>query len=108
MLPDDCFLLIKLHVERIRLLKLEVSAETIRYSLCTSRLKIKPGNCVVIGESLITVKPSPSGKTTMYYQLQQLKEKVMLSSIKPILKRGLYKVPSKGRFDNVPLKEGTL
>merc|ERR1711971_959256 len=76
MLPDDCFLLIKLHVERIKLLKLEVSAETIRFSLCTSRLKIKPSNCVIIGESLITVKPSPSGKTTMYYQLQQLKEKV--------------------------------
>ena len=29
-LPDDVFILIKLHMDRIRLLKLEVSAETIR------------------------------------------------------------------------------
>ena len=49
-LPDDCFLLIKLDVERIKLLKLEVNAETIRYSLCTSKLKIKPSNCAIIGE----------------------------------------------------------
>ena len=48
-LPDDCFLLIKLDVERIKLLKLEVNAETIRYSLCTSKLKIKPSNCAIIG-----------------------------------------------------------
>lgn len=94
MLPDDCFILIKLHVERIRLLKLEVSAETIRYSLCTSRLKIKPGNCVVIGESLITIKPSPSGKTTMYYQLQQLKEKVPSVVIKglPTISRAVMHI----------------
>ena len=32
-LPDDCFLLIKLDVERIKLLKLEVSAGSIRYVL---------------------------------------------------------------------------
>ena len=34
-LPDDCFLLIKLDVERIKLLKLEVTADSIRYCLCT-------------------------------------------------------------------------
>lgn len=31
-LPDDCFLLIKLDTDRINLLKLEVDAESIRYS----------------------------------------------------------------------------
>lgn len=30
-LPDDCFLLIKLDIDRIRLLKLEVDAESICY-----------------------------------------------------------------------------
>jgi DNA-directed RNA polymerase III subunit RPC1 len=30
-LPDDCFLLIKLDTDRIRLLKLEVDADSIRY-----------------------------------------------------------------------------
>lgn len=39
-LPDDCFLLLKLDIDRIKLLKLEVNADTIRYSLCTSKLKV--------------------------------------------------------------------
>ena len=44
-------------MERIRLLKLEVSAETIRYSICTApKLKIKPNNCVLVGESIIKVR----------------------------------------------------
>jgi DNA-directed RNA polymerase III subunit RPC1 len=50
----------RLSVERIRLLKLEVSADTIRYSICTSKLKIKPNNCVLVGESIIKVKQNPS------------------------------------------------
>jgi DNA-directed RNA polymerase III subunit RPC1 len=62
-LPDDCFLLIKLDVERIKLLKLEVNAETIRYSLCTSKLKIKPNNCRIVTSNMITVNPGVSGKS---------------------------------------------
>lgn len=31
-LPDDCFLLIKLDIDRIKLLKLEVDVNSIRYS----------------------------------------------------------------------------
>ena len=81
-LPDDCFLLIKLDLERIKLLKLEVSADSIRYALCTSKLKIKPSECHVVGESIITVKPGVSGKTTLYYQLQFIKEKLTSVVIK--------------------------
>lgn len=81
-LPDDCFLLIKLDVERIKLLKLEVTADSIRYALCTSKLKIKPKDCRVIGDSIITVNPGVSGKTTMYYSLQFLKEKITSVVIK--------------------------
>ena len=79
-LPDTCFILVKLDVERIKLLKLEVSAETIRYSICTSKIiKVKPSDCQVIGESMITVKPGVSGKMSMYYQMQFIKDK--LSSV---------------------------
>lgn len=39
-LPDDCFLLLKLAMDRIRLLKLEVDAYSIKYSICTSKLKV--------------------------------------------------------------------
>merc|ERR1719220_1024596 len=76
MLPDDVFILVKLHMDRIKLLKLEVNAETIRYAICNSKLRIKPGNCSIAGESLIKVVPSVSGKTTLYYQLQLLRERL--------------------------------
>jgi DNA-directed RNA polymerase III subunit RPC1 len=75
-LPDDCFLLIKLDVERIRLLKLEISPESIRESLLTSKLRIKPKDCTVVDSAMITVAPGVSAKSTMYYQMQFLKEKL--------------------------------
>jgi len=76
LLPDECFLLIRLSSERIRLLKLEVSGESIRFSICTSKLKIKPNNCILVGETIIKVKAGTSAKSSMYYQLQVLKEKL--------------------------------
>ena len=45
----------RLSSERIRLLKLEVSGESIRFSICTSKLKIKPNNCILVGETIIKV-----------------------------------------------------
>ena len=81
-LPDDCFLLIKLDLDRIKLLKLEVktqgssqkvksfdnrrifvqvNADSIRYSLLTSKLRIKPKDCRVMGPGLLTVNPGVSG-----------------------------------------------
>nr|CAD7197843.1 unnamed protein product [Timema douglasi] len=74
-LPDDSFLLLKLDIERIRLLKLEVDAESIRYSICTSRLKIKPDLVRVVGDSIITVKPNKA-HASINYALQALKETV--------------------------------
>jgi len=82
MLPDDVFILIKLHMDRIKLLKLEVSAETIRYAICTSKLHIKPANCTLAGESMIKVMPGKSLKTTLFYQLQFLREKLPAVVIK--------------------------
>ncbi|KAK7791847.1 hypothetical protein R5R35_011050 [Gryllus longicercus] len=61
-LPDDAFLLIKLSLERINLLKLEVDAESIRYSICTSRLKIKANLVSVVSDSIILIRP---GKTSL-------------------------------------------
>ena len=50
--------------------------KTSRYAICNSKLRIKPGNCTIAGESLIKITPSVSGKTTLYYQLQLLREKL--------------------------------
>ena len=97
-LPDDCFLLIKLDLERIKLLKLEVSADSIRYALCTSKLKIKPNECAVVGQSIITVKPGVSSKTTLYYQLQFIKEKLATVVIKglPSVNRAIMNMDDSG------------
>ncbi|KAF9809781.1 hypothetical protein SFRURICE_000262 [Spodoptera frugiperda] len=54
-LPNECFLLIRLDAERIRLLCLEVNVESIVYSICTSKLKIKPGNVHIVSEWAIKV-----------------------------------------------------
>merc|ERR1719219_2100586 len=77
-LPDDCFLLIKLDVERIKLLKLEVNAESIRYEILKApKLKIKPKDCNVVSDSIIIIRPGVSGTSSMYYRLQYLKEKIV-------------------------------
>jgi len=84
MLQDEVFLLIKLSVERIKLLKLEVNTESIRAAICGSKLKIKPDMCVIAGESMIKIKPPTSEKNKksvrtspgFYYQLQLLRDKL--------------------------------
>lgn len=95
-LPDDCFMLIKLDMNRIRLLKLEVDANSIQwryfkiyeshlflglrssifFSLCTCKLKIKPAFIQVISETIVIVKPAPSAKSSMYHVMQFLKEQL--------------------------------
>uniref|UniRef100_A0A3Q1AIV8 DNA-directed RNA polymerase subunit n=1 Tax=Amphiprion ocellaris TaxID=80972 RepID=A0A3Q1AIV8_AMPOC len=75
-LPDDCFILVKLSLERIRLLRLEVNAETVHYSICMSKLRVKPGDIAVHGEAVVCVSPRENNKSSMYYVLQSLKEEL--------------------------------
>lgn len=76
-LPDDCFLLIKLDLDRISLLKLEVDIDSIRAAIISDRaLHVKAKDCSVITSDMITVNPGVTGRTTLYYQLQFLKEKI--------------------------------
>ena len=90
-------MLIKLDLNRIRLLKLEVNADSIKYrlvslngwalnqtviskmyflSICTSKLRVKPTNVNVVSDSIITVSPTPSAKSSMYHVLQHLKDQL--------------------------------
>lgn len=72
--PDDCYLLIKLDVNRINLLKLEVNVHTIKYSICTApKLKIRPKSVATHGKSLLTIHPQETAKSSMYYVMQMLK-----------------------------------
>ena len=54
---DECFLLIKVDLDRLRVLGLEVNIETIRFSLCTSKLRLKPNQVEIHGPSMIVINP---------------------------------------------------
>ncbi|KAF2885542.1 hypothetical protein ILUMI_20610 [Ignelater luminosus] len=74
---NDCFLLIKLDYERIKLLQLEVSAETIRYSLCTSKLKLKLTDVNIHSDTVLTVHPNHVKYShRLNFALQDLKEQI--------------------------------
>ncbi|XP_063077819.1 DNA-directed RNA polymerase III subunit RPC1 [Engraulis encrasicolus] len=92
-LPDDCFILVKLSLERIRLLRLEVNAETVRYSICMSKLRVKPGDIAVHGEAVVCVSPRENSKSSMYYVLQSLKEdlpKVVVQGIPEVARAVIH------------------
>lgn len=87
-LPNECFLLIRLDAERIRLLCLEVNVDSIVYSICTSKLKIKPANIQIVSDWAIKVSAEPSkhgGWLNM--SLQQLARQ-----LPPVVVKGLPQV----------------
>lgn len=59
-----------------RPLHLQVNSETVRYSICTSKLRVKPGDVAVHGEAVVCVSPRENNKSSMYYVLQSLKEEL--------------------------------
>ncbi|XP_046382382.1 DNA-directed RNA polymerase III subunit RPC1 [Ischnura elegans] len=75
-IPDDCFLVVKLDIDRIRLLKLEVDCNSITYSICTSRLKIKPNDIKIVSDTILIIRPSAYSSQMSSYSLQHLKDNV--------------------------------
>lgn len=53
-----------------------MNAETVRYSICISKLRVKPGDVAVHGEAVVCVTPRENSKSSMYYVLQSLKEEL--------------------------------
>ncbi|XP_059892187.1 DNA-directed RNA polymerase III subunit RPC1 isoform X1 [Gadus macrocephalus] len=108
-LPDDCFILVKLSLERIRLLRLEVNAETVRYSICMSKLRVKPGDIAVHGEAVVCVSPQENSKSSMYYVLQTLKEelpKVVVQGIPEVSRAVIHIDEQSGKNKYKLLVEG--
>ncbi|XP_069719344.1 DNA-directed RNA polymerase III subunit RPC1 isoform X3 [Phaenicophaeus curvirostris] len=108
-LPDDCFILVKLSLERIRLLRLEVNAETVRYSICISKLRVKPGDVAVHGEAVVCVTPRENSKSSMYYVLQSLKEelpKVVVQGIPEVSRAVIHVDEQSGKERYKLLVEG--
>lgn len=54
----------------------QVNAETVRYSICISKLRVKPGDVAVHGEAVVCITPRENSKSSMYYVLQFLKEEL--------------------------------
>ncbi|KAF7660180.1 hypothetical protein LDENG_00287920, partial [Lucifuga dentata] len=108
-LPDDCFILVKLSLERIRLLRLEVNAETVRYSICMSKLRVKPGDIAVHGEAVVCISPQENNKSSMYYVLQSLKEelpKVVVQGIPEVSRAVIHIDEQSGKNKYKLLVEG--
>ncbi|KAK7113132.1 DNA-directed RNA polymerase III subunit RPC1-like [Littorina saxatilis] len=73
-LPDDCFIMIKLDMERIRLLKLEVSLESITDSIVAAKMTIGYNDIRTAGSDVLTVSAAETKKSSMYYRMQFLKK----------------------------------
>lgn len=83
-LPDDCFILIKLDLERIRLLKLEVNVDSITDSIVAAKLGVKYPDIRTAGKDILTVSGVETSKSSMYYVLQHLKKNLASVVIKGI------------------------
>lgn len=71
----------------------QVNAETVRYSICMSKLRVKPGDIAVHGEAVVCVSPRENSKSSMYYVLQSLKEEL------PKVRKGCLSHASRFVFD---------
>lgn len=70
-------MLVKLSFERIKLLQLEVNVDTIKYSLCTSKLKLKPTDVKVQSETILTVHPNRAKNSTrLNFNMHELKDQI--------------------------------
>ncbi|CAH2007685.1 unnamed protein product [Acanthoscelides obtectus] len=95
----EAFLLIQLNQERIKLLKLEVSAESIRQSICASKLKLKPQDIRVENDSVITVHPNKSKHARrLNFALSELKDQLPNVVVKglPTVNRAVIAREDKG------------
>lgn len=54
---DDCYLIVKIDLNRIRVLGLDVNIDTIRYSICTSKIKLKPQQVQIHSASILVIIP---------------------------------------------------
>uniref|UniRef100_A0A6A7FQ94 DNA-directed RNA polymerase subunit n=2 Tax=Hirondellea gigas TaxID=1518452 RepID=A0A6A7FQ94_9CRUS len=68
---EMCYI-VQLSSESINLLQLKVSAESIKYSICTSKMKIRENEVEVASKTLLIVRPNYDSKVDPYYQMQHI------------------------------------
>ncbi|KAG2462619.1 RPC1 polymerase, partial [Polypterus senegalus] len=87
----------------------EVNAETVRYSICISKLRVKPGDIAVHGEAIVCVSPRENNKSSMYYVLQSLKEdlpKIVVQGIPEVSRAVIHVDEQSGKEKFKLLVEG--
>ncbi|XP_012231845.1 DNA-directed RNA polymerase III subunit RPC1 isoform X2 [Linepithema humile] len=78
-LRDEHFLIIKLDVNKIKILKLEVDINSISYAILTSKLKLTQKNVEVLGDSIIIIRPNKQKeqqKESSHFPFRHLMEAV--------------------------------
>lgn len=97
---DECFLLIKLDLDRIRVLGLEVNIDTIKYSICISKLKLKPNQVEIHGPSLLVIRPDTAKYGNMMnvelQRLTSLVPKIVIAGIPSVSRAVIAVDDSKG------------
>jgi len=89
-LPQDCYIMIKLHLGRIRMLQLEINHSTVIKNIISgSKIKLTNQDIKLFSESLIAVYPPTASKTvrtvqSIYVVMQQLKKSLPSIVVKGI------------------------
>lgn len=83
--PNGCYLSVKLDLQAISALKIEVTTDTIRESIIkTSKLKIKEKHVSIVSHDKLHIEPYDTSREKMYFVMQQLKAKLPHVIIKGI------------------------
>ena len=86
--PEGCFLLVKLDLNRIKVLGLEINLETIESSLISSKLRLKKANIQLVGSSFVIIHPDASKcNQALNVELQRL-----MASVPGVVVAGLPQV----------------
>ncbi|KAB7495389.1 DNA-directed RNA polymerase III subunit RPC1 [Armadillidium nasatum] len=106
---DDCMLIVKLSMERIKLLKLEVDIGTIKYAICTSKYKIKESDVSIQSDTVLAIRPSQTKNSSILYQLQYLKQhitEVVVKGLPTVNRAVIHQIDSHGKLEYELLVEG--
>eukprot|EP01135_Chromosphaera_perkinsii_P006114 Nk52_evm1s403 gene=Nk52_evmTU1s403 len=99
---DCCYVLVKLALDRIKLLKLEIDASSIREKIiCAPKLKMKPNLVFVEDKDMIRVHPGDSSKIGLYAAIQHVSSllpNVIVAGI-PTVTRAIISEKGKGKYN---------
>lgn len=94
--PQGCYLSVKLDLQAIKALKLEVTVEGVRNAILrSSRLKVKEKHITIHQNNKLHIEPCDTSRDKMYFCMQQLKSKlphVIIKGVPTIVRAVISKV----------------